>query len=83
MSLGRQQLLRLFEPYDDPLVRLVTADRLASELRILLRELALDAHDSGYTWDDIGRALGVSRAAAHERFSPGNRRASARRRRPR
>jgi len=83
MSLNRQQLVRLLEPYGDRLIRLVIADHLATELRVLLRELALDAHDAGHTWDEIGRALGVSRAAAHERFSPGNSRASARKHRPR
>jgi hypothetical protein len=83
MSLHRHQLLGLLASYADPLTRLVVADQLASELRVLLRELALEAHDAGYTWDDIGRALGVSRACVHERFSPRNTRAAARTRRSR
>lgn len=83
MGHRRQQLERLLAVHRDPLVRLVVADKLARELRVLERELALQAHDAGHTWEDIGRALGVSRAAAHERFSPGNTRAARRKRRPR
>lgn len=83
MGHRRQQLERLLAPHPDPLVRLVVADELARELRVLERELAVEAHDAGRTWDEIGRALGVSRAAAHERFSPGNTRGARRKRRPR
>lgn len=79
----RQQLVRLLLGRSNPLERLIVADKYAQELRVILRELALEAHDAGCTWEDIGRALGVSRAAAHERFSPGNTRASSRSRRAR
>lgn len=79
----RQQLLGLLARHRDPLIRLVAADALAQQLRVILREVALEAHEAGYTWDDIGSALGVSRAAAHERFSPGHTRASRRTRRAR
>jgi len=68
----RQQLIALLKHQHDPLRRLVVADQLAQALRVLLRELALEAHDAGRTWDDIGNALGVSRAAAHERFQSGS-----------
>lgn len=75
----RKQLLQLLSPDRDPLARL----RLADELAQVLRDLALEAHDAGYTWQDIGDELGVSRAAVHERFSPANGRASRRSRRVR
>ncbi len=78
-----QQLVALLEGERDPLVRLVIADELAQELRALLPRLANNANRSGYSWAAIGRALGVSRAAAHERFSDGHTRARARRRRAR
>jgi hypothetical protein len=79
----RQQLLDLLQDERDPLVRLVIADELAQELRVLLRHLANTANHAGYSWAAIGKALGVSRAAAHERFSDGHRRATARTRRAR
>lgn len=79
----RRQLLELLEHERDPLERLVVADELAQELRKLLRDLAGTAHAAGHSWATIGRALGVSRAAAYERFSDGHRRASGRVRRAR
>lgn len=79
----RQQLLGLLNDERDPLARLVIADELAQELRALLRRLANTANASGYSWAAIGKALGVSRAAAHERFSDGHRRATARAKRAR
>lgn len=79
----RQQPLQLLSPDRDPLARLRLADELAQLPRVVLRDLALEAHDAGYTWQDIGDELGVSRAAVHERFSPANGRASRRSRRVR
>ncbi len=79
----RGQLLELLQDERDPLLRLVVADELSQELRKLLRDLAGTAHAAGHSWASIGTALGVSRAAAHERFSDGNGRASARVRRAR
>lgn len=76
----RQQLLGLLARHRDPLFRLIGADLLAQELRVVLREVAIEAHEAGYTWQNIGDALGVSRAAAHERFRPGHTRASRRNR---
>jgi hypothetical protein len=77
---GMRALLPMGE---DPIVRLVAADRMAQQLRVLVRELANEAHDAGCSWEEIGRALGVSRATAHERFSRGNSRAERRTRRAR
>lgn len=79
----RRQLLELLEDERDPVARLVAADELAQELRKILRDLAGTANAAGYSWAAIGDVLGVSRAAAHERFSDGHARASARRRRSR
>lgn len=79
----REVLMELLNYERDPLARLVFADELAQELRVLLRRLANTANRAGYSWADIGKALGVSRAAAHERFSDRHRRASSRTRRAR
>lgn len=79
----RQQLLGLRARHRNLLVQLIAADELAQELRVLLREVAIGAHNACCTWEDVGGALGVSRAAAHERFSPGHTRASRRTRRAR
>ncbi len=79
----RRQLLELLEDELNPLERLVAGDELAQELRKLLRDFAGTANAMGYSWAAIGTALGVSRAAAHERFSDGHARASGRRRRAR
>lgn len=78
----RSQLLRLLVGEDEPLARLVAADALQRELRILVRDLAQMANASGHSWAAIGEALGVSRATVHERFSDGHARSMSRRRRP-
>lgn len=79
----REQLLELLQGERDPVARLVIADELARELRVLLRHLANTANRAGYSWADIGKAPGVSRAAAHERFSDGHTRANTRDKRAR
>ncbi len=76
----RERLLGLL-PTTDALARLRAADALVIAARQLVRELALEAHDAGATWADIGAVLGVTGATAHERFSGGNARARRRRRR--
>ena len=78
----RDRLLRLL-PSGDALSRLRAADAVAIAARQLVRELALDAHDAGATWTEIGAVLGVSAATAHERFSLRNARAARRRHRQR
>ncbi len=70
-----QGLRALLPNIDDPVVRVVAADRMAQQLRVLVRELANEAHHAGCSWEEIGTALGVSRVTAHERFSTGNSRA--------
>jgi hypothetical protein len=60
----RQLPLGLLAEHHGAVARLVAADELAQELRVILRLVAIGAHDAGYTWQDIGDALGVSRAAA-------------------
>lgn len=70
MAHRRQKLERPLAAHPDPLVRLVIADELARELRVLVRELASRRTTPVAPGRTSGRALGVSRAAAHERFSP-------------
>lgn len=46
-----------------------SADHLkAAEAR--LDELVIEARDAGATWEEIGRALGVTTQTAHRRYSP-------------
>ncbi|MDP9442218.1 MAG: hypothetical protein M3P34_08600 [Actinomycetota bacterium] len=73
--------LRALLQIEDPIVRLVAADRMAQQLRVLVTELATEAHDAGYSSEQ--RALGVCRATAHERFITGNSPAKRRTRRAR
>lgn len=47
----------------------VLVDRLAQDEEEL-RRLVLSARENGKSWGQIGIALGVTRQAAHERFSP-------------
>jgi hypothetical protein len=49
-------------------------DELVQDLKAVLAHLVVEAHDRGATWDEIGRAFGVSRQAVHERFGPSVRR---------
>jgi hypothetical protein len=49
-------------------------DGLVRDLRGLIAQLVVAAHDRGATWDEIGLAFGVSRQAVHERFGPNGRR---------
>jgi hypothetical protein len=75
---GRREVLLRLLPRGSALARLVEADALAQELRVLVRVLGLEAHEDGATWAEVGDALGVSAATAHERFSSANGRASRR-----
>jgi hypothetical protein len=53
----------------DPVVALFDADRLIRDLENrAMPELVAAARAAGYTWADIGEALGVSRQGAHSRF---------------
>jgi hypothetical protein len=42
---------------------------LAAGVEVLERQVLLDAQAAGMTWAEIGRVYGVSRQAAHRRFS--------------
>lgn len=58
---------------DDPAasLALVVASRVAAEeTSRLLQESVANARSAGYSWDAIGRLLGVSRQAAQQRFGP-------------
>jgi hypothetical protein len=52
-----------------PWVGLLVCHRLRSELPELQWQIARSLHDQqGVAWSDLGRAIGVSRQAARERF---------------
>lgn len=48
-------------------------DETISELRRVVAWLAVEAHDRGSTWAEVGQAFGVSAQAAHERFGANSR----------
>ncbi len=53
----------------DPRTRVRAIHRLAVGVEALERQGLLDAQSSGVTWAQIGEIYGVSRQAAHRRFS--------------
>src|SRR4051812_26066019 len=57
------------EPDREQLLGLVgVTARAGSETRSLLAEAVTSARAAGASWDAIGRVLGMSRQAAHQRF---------------
>lgn len=72
---GLESMVRRVEgrsPKDRPLDRLRLAASLAEEMSqqsdALVSVFVERARDAGCSWSEIGRALGVSKQAAHERF---------------
>lgn len=53
----------------DPKTRVRAAHHLAAGVDALERQVLLDAQSSGLPWSQIGEVYGVSRQAAHRRFS--------------
>jgi hypothetical protein len=53
----------------DPSVRVRAIHHLAAGVNTLERQVLLDAQSAGLTWAQIGEVYGVSRQAAHRRFS--------------
>lgn len=44
-------------------------DMAAHEIKLVQRDLVEVLRQGGYTWQQVGDVLGISRQAAHERFS--------------
>jgi hypothetical protein len=61
-------------PADDPLAHLATASVMAQELTdtsdALVGHFVDRCRTAGHTWAEISGSLGVSRQAAHKRYSP-------------
>jgi len=59
---------------EDPLARLATASAMAGELvdtsDALVGHFVDRCRTAGHTWAEISESLGVSRQAAHKRYSP-------------
>jgi len=55
------------------LTNLVEFQSLIETAEEALRDCARRLHDSGHSWTEIGRALGISRQAALKRFGPTSR----------
>lgn len=53
----------------DPKVRVRAIHHIAAGVDALERQILLDAQSDGLTWAQIGEVYGVSRQAAHRRFS--------------
>jgi hypothetical protein len=58
-----------YQAADDPVSALSAARWAAQEVEALERSLVRHARSQGSSWALIGYALGVSRQAAHERYS--------------
>ena len=54
-----------------PLFILKGAARIAAQVENDMRVYVTRSRKLGHSWDEIGQALGVSRQAAHKRFSHG------------
>jgi hypothetical protein len=68
-TLARVAGTRESEPDRDQLLELVDVTaRAGIETRSLLGEAVTSARAAGASWDAIGRVLGMSRQAAHQRF---------------
>jgi hypothetical protein len=69
---GNRVRLSLSGPWEQDLLGDVRdACRADVALEKFLHQSVQAAREAGHTWSDIGRALGVSRQAAWERFSRG------------
>jgi hypothetical protein len=66
---GRDIRLRMVEDWEgEPLQRVLDCCRLATAVDKALREQVRLARQAGHSWTEIGRALGVTKQAAWERF---------------
>lgn len=59
---------QMTDPDDLLGVRLRAAERLRRELNAFAAELVADARRDGASWTAIGRALGITKQAAQQRF---------------
>lgn len=53
----------------DPRTRVRAMSHLAAGVEELEKRVVHDAHESGLTWEQIGKVYGVSRQAVHRRFA--------------
>ena len=53
----------------DQRARVAAVNHLAAGIEQLEKRVVHEAHESGMTWDQIGKVYGVSRQAVHRRFA--------------
>lgn len=53
----------------DQHARVAAVNHLAAGIEQLEKRVVHEAHESGMTWDQIGKVYGVSRQAVHRRFA--------------
>jgi len=56
-------------PNEHALNRLLASEQLRVELRALEHRIVADARNAGFSWQEIGDALGISKQGAHIRYS--------------
>lgn len=61
--------LRDLADSERPADRVALANLLAERVDLLTRHVVADANSAGLPWSEIGRILGISKQAAHQRFS--------------
>jgi hypothetical protein len=73
--LDSQELRRVAaqEKAKNVLVRMSAHNRKVEHHTARVAEAVLEARNSGYSWTQIGEALGVSKQAVLQRFGPGGR----------
>lgn len=59
---------RLIPDPDDPITRVVMLTEWIAQNIEARDEAVLEARDEGYTWAEIGTALGISKQAAHAAY---------------
>ena len=55
---------------DDPEAALQAVLALRQQANLLERRAVEEAIDQGWTWAQVGQALGISAQAAHKKFAP-------------
>ncbi|MGF1617054.1 MAG: hypothetical protein ACFCU2_04505 [Acidimicrobiia bacterium] len=53
----------------DQHARVAAVNQLAAGIEQVEKRVVQEAHESGMTWDQIGKVYGVSRQAVHRRFA--------------
>jgi hypothetical protein len=68
LSIAVIELADRLSPGGDAMQRAVVADAIARSAKVLARRDVHRARLYGASWADVGRAFGITRQSAHQRF---------------